>query len=709
MNRMWVCCGLLLATSAHAADPPGEKPKTLGTITVTQSSADKTPQTVEILNAATIANANLRDSTQLQDQVANLRIGPLGGRATQALVSLRGFTNPYAAPESAVTLYVDGVPIDDFYFLDQHLFDVARVAVLKGPQGTAFGANSEAGVIEITTRAPDFESRQSVDASIESRDGYDLTASASGAFSENVYGGLAAAKDGSAGTMANLATGRNPYNAQNGASLRGRLLWKATDRLQVDAMILGRHINDLGGEIFLPVDLSSFNQLPELGGVRLGKFDQATDHPGYNRLNSALGALTGTWTGDGVRLRAVASARHGDARNSTDYDLTPLPWFVMDSAYRVSEANIELRADSNTDANAPWQWLAGVSGKHRDFDFLRIFDAGPGNPWALPVGAYTRTDAALIDDNAAAFGQSTWRFGDARRFGVTAGLRLERADRAVDFRANAIDGDGANLDHAQTQALPKLALDYRLTPSAMIYASIARGWKPGGYNTDAFSATQTQYRRETATAFEAGLKGGFGDTLDYSLAAYRNRIRDYQDFVITAGNIVSIVVNAPRATTQGVEATLDWHPLQAWSFGATFGSVHAVYGNDPIDPSNGFNLDGRRLQNVPEYNFNLHAQFTQGPWLARAEWAGAGSFEVNEYDAANAVFHVQDVPGYRVLNAKAGYRAEHWSAWVYGANLTNTRYFLSAGFGFDTLNGYTGAVGNVAPPRTVGLEWRWDG
>lgn len=708
MNRMWACCGLLLSFGAHAADSSAGNPKTLGTITVTESAAgNDAAQTVEILDADTIANANLRDSTQLQDQIANLRIGPLGGRATQALVSLRGFTNPYGASESAVTLYVDGVPIDDFYFFDQHLFDAARIAVFKGPQGTAFGANSEAGVIDIVTRAPGAAPHQSLDASVESRDGYDLVASASGALSGNVYGSLAASRDGSAGTIDNLATNRNPYNAQNGASLRGRLLWKATDRLQVDAMILGRHVNDLGGEIYLPVDLASFNQLPELGGVRLGKFDQATDYPGYNRLNSTLGALTGTWTGDGVRLRAVASTRHGDARNSTDYDLTPLPWFVMDSTYRVNESNVELRAESDTDAT--WQWLAGVSGKHRDFDILRIFDAGPGNPWQLPVGAYTRTDAALIDDNAAAFGQSAWRFGAERRFGVTAGLRLERADRAVDFRANAIDVNGANLDHAQTQMLPKLALDYRLAPSAMIYASVARGWKPGGYNTDAFSAAQTQYRRETTTAFEAGLKGGFGDTLNYSFAAYRNRIRDYQDFVITAGNIASIVVNAPRATTQGFEANFDWHPLGAWKFGATAGSVHAVYGNDPIDPANGFNLDGQRLQNVPAYNFNLHAQFTSGPWLARAEWVGAGSFEVNEYDAANVVLRVQDVPGYRVLNAKVGYRAGHWSAWIYGSNLTDRRYFLSAGFGFDTLNGYTGAVGNVAPPRTVGVEWRWNG
>ncbi|HST29154.1 MAG TPA: TonB-dependent receptor [Rudaea sp.] len=712
MNRVRVCCGLslvLLGTGLAYADDPASPDKMLGTITVTGSRPADVAQTVNVLDAEAIANANLRDTTQLQDQIANLRIGSLGGRASQTLVSLRGFTNPYGAPESAVTLYLDGVPIDDFYFFDQNLFDVAHIAVYKGPQGTAFGANSEAGVIEIVTRKPDATTRVSADASVQSRSGYDIAASASAALSANVYGSLAAAKDGGDGYIDNLAGGRN-YNGQDGASLRGRLVWQPSERMEFDAMLLGRHIDDDGGEIYLPVDRESFNQvLAYLGGSPLGKFDQDIDHEGYNKLNSTLAALSGTWKGDALHVRATASWRNGDARNSTDYDLTPQPWFVMDSSYDVRETNLELRADSNTDAEAPWQWLTGVSGKHRDFDILRLFDAGPGNPWQLPIGAYTRTDARLGDDNVAAFGQSTWRFGEAQRWGLTAGLRLERADRAVDFRANAIDPNAARLDHADSQALPKLALDYRLTPSSMIYASIARGWKPGGYNTDAFSAAQTQYRRETTAALEAGWKGEVGDALAYSLAAFRNRIHDYQDFVITSGNIASIVVNAPRASTQGVETTFDWKSRSGFTLGVTAGSVHATYGSDPIGPAQGVNLDGRRLQNVPRYNFNLHAQFARGPWLARVEWAGAGSFEVNSYDAQKAVLHVQEVPGYRVLNARLGYRAPRWSVWLYGANLTNKRYFLSAGFGFDTLNGYTGAVGNVAPPRTLGLEWRWEG
>jgi iron complex outermembrane receptor protein len=711
MNRMRVCCGLLLAVNAvRAADVPDPQAETLGTIKVTHTRrVDSAPQTVEVLDAATIANANLRDTTRLQDQIANLRIGSLGGRSSQTLVSLRGFTNPYGAPESAVTLYLDGVPIDDFYFFDQHLFDVARIAVYKGPQGTTFGANSEAGVIDIVTRKPDATTRVSADARVQSRSGYDVAAGASGALGANVYGSLAAAKDGGDGYIDNLA-GRHNYNGQDGASVRGRLVWQPSGRMEFDAMLLGRHIDDDGGEIYLPVDRASFNQvLTYLGGSPLGKFDQDIDHEGYSKLNSTLAALSGTWKADALHVRATASWRSGDARNSTDYDLTPQPWFYMNSAYRVHEGNLELRAESNAGADAPRTWLGGVNVNHRDFDFLRVFHLGPGNTFQFPVGDYPRTDARLFDRTFAAFGQSAWRFGDALRWGFTAGLRLERADRAVDFRANAIDPGAARLDHADAQALPKLALDYHIAQNQNVYVSIARGWKPGGYNTDAFSAAQTRFRPEVTTAFEIGWKGAIGAGFNYSLAAFHNGIHDYQDFVITEASLSSIVINARRASTQGLEATFAWHADANWQFGATAGTVRAVYDDDLLNPATGFRLDGHRLQNVPRYNYNLHAQFGAGSWFARGEIAGAGSFVTNAYNAANDVLHEQNVQGYSVLNAKFGYRAEHWSAYLYGANLGNRRYFLSAGFGFDTLNGYAGAVGKVAPPRTLGVEWRWDG
>ncbi|HXD83977.1 MAG TPA: TonB-dependent receptor plug domain-containing protein, partial [Rudaea sp.] len=122
MFAVCAACALVLTNFSVRAD---EIAPTLGTIDVSATPASD-PGSIEVLDAAAIANAHLVEFGDLQDVIANLRIGNLGGRATQSMVSLRGYTNPYGAPEAALKIYIDGVPIDDFYSLDLRLFDIAR-------------------------------------------------------------------------------------------------------------------------------------------------------------------------------------------------------------------------------------------------------------------------------------------------------------------------------------------------------------------------------------------------------------------------------------------------------------------------------------------------------------------------------------------------------------------------------------------------------
>jgi hypothetical protein len=89
--------------------------------------------------------------------------------------------------------------------------------------------------------------------------------------------------------------------------------------------------------------------------------------------------------------------------------------------------------------------------------------------------------------------------------------------------------------------------------------------------------------------------------------------------------------------------------------------------------------------------------------------AAAGGFIVDGYNATADVFHEQAVPGYATLQASLGYHAATWSAELVGTNLANRRYFTTASFGFAQLAGFAGAVGNLAPPRTFGVQLRWTG
>lgn len=702
----------LVATgTAIAADHQHapSKPVTLDTIRVDgQRPGHALPGAIDVLDATVLGNSNLHELTQLQDLVPTLRISRTGGRATPHYVSLRGFTNPWSAPESAVALYVDGVPVSDFHALDLRLFDVERIEVRKGPQGSAFGMNSEAGVIDIVTRAPDAQSRAWADVSLASRGGHAVDAGVSGALAPRLNASVAVSRDGSDGHVDNLASKR-PYDAQWGRDLRGRLAWQPRDDLAVDLMLLDRKLDDRGGELYLPVDRAAFNQLPQLGGVQLGRFDQAIDHAGFNRLDSTLAALRARWQGAGVQWQAVASTRRSNVATSTDYDLSPQPWFVMESRYRIREAHAELRGESIATTDDRWHWLAGLSLDHRELHTLRLFHAGPGNPWGLPVGAYVRTDAGLPNRTAALFGESSWRFGDAQRWQVTAGARIERDRRELVFGPNALGAPAVSRQRRDQQFLPKLALDYRFTPTQLLYTSLARGGKAGGFNPGTFDGARAEYAPERTLAAEIGLKGSVAEgRVDYAVAAFANRIRDYQDLVIDERLFDVYVANARRASTRGVEGELHWQANEHWNVGAMLGTVQARYEDDVIDPASGFRLDGHPLQQVPRWNARLDVEVRQGPWWARVDLAGAGGFSINAYDGLSGTLREAGIPGHQTLGLHAGWRGAHWSLQLDADNLGNRRYFDNATFGFANLAGYPGAVGAVAPGRTLSLSLRRD-
>ena len=142
----------------------------------------------------------------------------------------------------------------------------------------------------------------------------------------------------------------------------------------------------------------------------------------------------------------------------------------------MRQGNLELRAES-INADAAWTWFGGIDANHRDFDFLRILGAGPGNIFQLPLGDYTRTDARLVDDSYAAFGQSVWRFGTARDWSLTAGLRTERAERAdhdtEDVLAEVVNGKKP--DARDAEVLKKFVKTFGDTALKQLHDSVKEG------------------------------------------------------------------------------------------------------------------------------------------------------------------------------------------------------------------------------------------
>jgi iron complex outermembrane receptor protein len=700
---------LAILAAPVAADDGGSRDdaSTLSIVVVRaqREEAQVTPASRTRIDGTAIERSASHDLAALADQIPNLRLSSEGGRASQGFVSLRGFINPWSAPEAAVALRVDGVPMNDLLAFNQRLFDVDRVDVWQGPQGTHSGSNAEAGLIDIVTRRPDDETRAAVGLGLASRGGFETSANAAGPIAPNLFGSLAAVREGSDGQIDNRV-GARPYDAQDGQHVRARLLWQPNHASELDATVLHDTVNDHGGEQYLSVDRAAFDQVPTLGGLQLGRYEQAIDHEGDGHVDATLAALKGSWNGESVHAVALASWRSSKVANSTDYDLSPQPWFVMDSAYDVRERHVESRLES-LDAQGPWHWLGGISVQRRDFDTLRVFNAGPGNSFQLPSGPYVRTDAGLHDRNTALFGEVSRALDAAQRWTIGLGTRLQWAQRELGFGANAVGAPAAQEGRGDRLWLPKFSLDYRPNPAWHAYASLAQGGKPGGYNPGVFAASQASFRAEHTQAAEFGVEGG-SDTLHVQLAAFHNRIRDYQDLTLAESEFTTYLRNVERATTQGLDAQARWQIDEHWRFDATAGQVRAVYARDVLDSASGFGLQGHRLPQVPRYNGRLALQYRRDPWWAEAAWNGASDYRINDYDASTGVLREATIPGYRTVDLGAGYRRGHWSINAYARNLTDRRYFTSATFGFAALALYPGAMGAVAPRRTLGVALRWD-
>ncbi len=657
------------------------------------------------IDGVDLEQARVTELSELQAQVPNLRIADYGSRAGQRVVGLRGFMNHWSSPQAPVALRIDGVTLADPLSFDQRLFDVDRVDVRVGPQGTQGSTQAPAGMIDVVTRRPD-GFRAWLESGLSSRDGYSVGTGVGGDIGEHWQGSIAVLADRSDGFLHNLAR-PDAADARRDRYLRGRLWWQPDDDTELRLLLLDRHANDDSGEVFVPVDTVSFNALPTLAGLQLGDFDRALDQPGFSRVDATLAGIGGHRVLGALRIGGELSSRRSQLASSSDYDLSPQPWFVMDSDYDTQESRAELFVESSPESEV-WRWRIGAAAVDREFDTRRVFNAGPGNPWQLPVMGYVRTDVQLSDDDRAMFGEASRRLDASGRWRLGAGARLQWSGRRMHFGGSALGAPVADLRHDDRQQQPRLWLEFSPDEGMNAYAALARGGRPAGFNPGTFSAAQSAYRAETMTALDVGLRGGQDKPLEWQVAVFSDRVRDYQELTFADREFTTYLRNVERVDLHGGEASVQVRVGDRWRIGAKLGHVRARYGRDRLDPMTGFGLSGRRLSQVPANTARTDIEYRTGPWFVRGEWVAAGGFRIDAYDAQLAELREENIRGFRIVNASAGWRGEHWSLLAQANNLGDERYFTGATFGFAALALYPRAIGTPAPPRTFGLAVRWD-
>lgn len=670
----------------------------LESITVT---AQKREENVQIVTSSTsvisdvvIEDAGILATRDLRGQIPNFKSSHGGSRDYFSRISIRGISNS-GIGDPAVALYIDDISYADVYAFDMPLYDIERIEVLKGPQGTLYGKNTEGGAVNVVTKEPTNTSESKVILKAGTYNFISLDAIINAPLIEDtLFFRLAGSKSSHDGYIKNIYTNTD-IDSQDTISGRFSLIYKPTNRLDLNLTHSSNKFTDDGGFPMVPMDTDKYKTATKVSG--LDDFEAAYNYDGESSTENQTTSLRAKYDGNMVDLVSITALRNMDNASTMDGDFTPSDLYVGFNAWKSESLSQEIRIQSKS-ADESLKWLLGFYYCNDKVENKTGYKLGSiyAQMMGVPVMTENTMAATLKAKNTAVFGETTMRLME-NKLGATAGIRFEKSERGMDRThtlgsTNVVD-PMTGLEKNHSIALPKAALDYRIDDDIMVYLSAAKGYKAGGYSYAVDDTNMVEFEPEISNAIELGLKSDFPDKgVRLNIALFTTAVDDYQDRVqINPTTIVQ--ANATEVDIYGLEAELTVLITDTLTLNSIFGYTKAKY-SDYIDPVSGENYKDKNVVLTPEYNFGMFLEHRRESGLfSRLELQNTGS---SYFDRANE--KKQDP--YSLINIKVGYETKDWDLYLSAKNLTNKQYFLDAFE--DSTVGYMGTVGD---PRTVNVAY----
>lgn len=730
MKPLVVWCGALLlagsSASLFAAD------EALDEIVVTAQRRSErlqdVPAAITALSGDSLNALHLQGNADLAGQVPSLSFSVLGpGESTLAI---RGLGTSYGlAP--AVSYYVNETPLDirtDGYAgaPDIDFFDIARIEVLRGPQGTLYGSSSMGGALRVLTAQPD-----------------------PNAFAVNAEFGGSAMQGGGAGYLAksavnlpltddaavrvvgtfehvpgyiNRVTPGDFNEAQpnepvvqrriNDVDLKGgRILglWKPIDGLTISPSVMFSEVDAAGNSQYytnLPrFSVAAYNATPQTSRLVVGNLSLTYD-AGFANLLSSTSVLSRSvetvsdFTLFWANLAPVFGLTYPPNTPSTDFDTSHNAGFVQ-----------ELRLTSPADQRL--RWVAGAY-----FSHYRQHSNESTNSAAF-ADALGQTDSpnlysfdqSVIDQQAAVFADLNFKIWP--QLEVTVGERYyELRDSLQNEQSGVLAAPSQPLVHAKASGnSPRVVLTYHPIPDATLYATAARGYRPGGPNVGLpagigctlNNAYSPLYQPDSVWNYELGAKTEFLQRrLSVDIALYRIDWKNVQQAVTDPGCGYLFVANVGTAQSKGVEAEINFKPIDSLLLSLSGSYTHAQF--QAIDaPFQGASAvqAGDAVPDVPRQKWDVGGEYTR----TLADYTGYLHLNWSHLGSVPTGFTYNEVrPAYSALDASVGMRRDHYDVSLYGHNLTNSNGILSIQEGtvFNFGNVFNTQIST--PPRTVGID-----
>ena len=705
---------------------------------------------VDVISGDRLREAGALSLIEVGKYSPGLNVQTPFGEFGYPLIAIRGVNTDgfiETLPQST-GVYADGVYVSQPPMQAFRLLDLERMEVLKGPQGTIYGRNTIAGAINLISRRPTFEP-----------DGYATVGFArySRASFEGAYGGPIS--ETAAGRIAvkylrqtdspltNTYPGQDDGGELDQLLARGSLLFRPNDDVELLVRVYaGRDDSDVWPWAAIPAGQDTDGDgIPDqiCPEYARGDFEAAAVHclardpfvsgdtfndtdgdpytinqnfiGNHNYRSSGISAEL-NWEFAAMALTTVTGWDDFERHDILDEDAGPT--VALDDVRRsdVSQFSQEVRLASNSSEGL--QWLAGVYFSSDELEGNPSFDSGGRQDYST-----------LETDTLGVFGQVEYPVAD--NLAVTVGGRWSDVQRDFNYRTTGIFAAaelqaGASNSFSDSDYSLRLALDWNVNDDTLIYASVARGFNAGTFNSQ-FLATVDNLaptKSESLTAYEVGLKSTFaGGRANVEAAVYFYDATDPQVVAVEPLSLISanFLINAEDSTMQGGELQLRALPVDWLEVSLGLAYIDSEYGhlvtsiagtgtgspypdNAPVFGSTLADLSGNRIPNTPELSVNSSATVI---WPVNEGWRFIGQLDFYWEDdiprdlrASPALYTRSHID----VDLRLALRSadDKWDAAFWVRNLTDEQYLTEAyevlGFGFYI------AAGNYSYPRTFGLE-----
>lgn len=653
------------------------------------------PTSMHITSGEVVEQRFIEDTEALIRSVPNANLTKLRSSLGELNFSIRGVGTTTINVDQAIGYYIDNVPVASISEFGAEFYDIERIEIQRGPQGTLYGRSALGGVVNILTKEPgdELEARLSgVYASDNERRVHAMVNLP--IISDTLLGRfnfLGAAHDG---RIHNIATGKSDIDEFDSLAGRGKLLFRPNETMQFT----------LSGDISDSEYTNGFGNFDTVldDGVDQTR-PQVTD-----KLNYGV-SLESNFDFDTFSIVSLSGFRAMDLKGSgSRAERSVFGFYAIDNdsngTLDQKTFSQELRVQSDDEGRL--KWTTGLFFQYNDAD--RTSDiVNVSNGAFVTPGLFERSYSTTKDTSFAVFGDATYDLTE--KLSVTSGVRATWDQKELNYRHEGSFAPlffGSSFAPQQTldqkanfsDVSPRFALEYKITPDINIYGKIGRGYKAGGFNTEFVGATNTAYDKENIWSYEAGLKTRlFDGRFEFEANVFHMDWRDQQILLFNSG--ISSTANAKKSRSQGVELEARAYPVDGLVVRGSAGYVDATFTDAPGALSSGGNAKGNFQPNTSKWSASLGARYETSVFgnltaFIDGEWQYKSSFY---FDVDNNIKE----PEHNFVNLSGGVKGENFELSLFAKNVFDEKHRVEAQ---PEVPGFFAAQAQPGTGRVIGVK-----